>query len=105
MLLHRKPPSQTWRAILEGLVRTVVAADCFPVPTIRFQVLSVFLVLALDRRRIRHSGATADPPAEWTAQKHREAFLWGAEPGYLLLDHDRSFGKDFVNQIRATGFR
>ena len=41
------------------------------VPTIRFQILYVFLVLAHDRRWILHFGVTAHPTAEWTAQQLR----------------------------------
>jgi hypothetical protein len=44
-----------------------VSADFFTVPTIRFQVLYVFLVLAHERRRILHFHVTAHPTAEWTA--------------------------------------
>jgi hypothetical protein len=36
-----------------------VSVDFFTVPTIRFQVLYVFLVLAHDRRRILHFNVTA----------------------------------------------
>ena len=49
------------------------------VPTIRFQVLYVFLVLAHERRRILHFGVTAHPTAEWTAQQLRDAFPWDTE--------------------------
>jgi putative transposase len=42
---HRQPPSQTWRTFLENHVKTMVSVDSFTVPTIRFQVLYVFLVL------------------------------------------------------------
>ena len=45
----------------------MVSVDFFVVPTIRFQILYVFLVLAHDRRRILHFAATAHPTAEWTA--------------------------------------
>jgi hypothetical protein len=41
------------------------------VPTIRFQILYVFLVLAHDRRRILHFAVTAHPTAEWTVQQSR----------------------------------
>jgi putative transposase len=41
----RKPPSQTWRTFLENHVQSLVSVDFFTVPTIRFQVLYVFLVL------------------------------------------------------------
>ncbi|MCX6621283.1 MAG: integrase, partial [Acidobacteria bacterium] len=59
MVRHRKPPSQTWRTFLENHVKTMVSIDFFTVPTIRFQALYVFLVLAHDRRRILHFGVTA----------------------------------------------
>jgi putative transposase len=59
--LH-KPPAQTWRTFLDNLLKTLVSVDFFTVPTIRFQVLYVFLVLAHDRRRILHLGVTAHPP-------------------------------------------
>ena len=52
----------------------MVSVDFFTVPTIRFQLLYVFLVLAHDRRRIVHFNVTAHPTSEWTAQQLREAF-------------------------------
>ena len=63
----RKPPLQNWRTFLENHVKTMVSIDFFTVPTIRFQVLYVFLVLVHDRRRIVHFNVTAHPTAEWTA--------------------------------------
>jgi hypothetical protein len=65
MVRHRRPPSQTWRTFLENHVKTMVSVDFFTVPTIRFEVLYLFLVLAHDRRRILHFGVTAHPTAEW----------------------------------------
>ena len=83
MLRHRKPPSQTWRTFLDNHVKSLVSVDFFTVPTIRFQVLYVFLVLAQDRRRILQFGVTADPTAEWTVQQLRplqhDAAIAGAE--------------------------
>ena len=76
MARGRKPPSQTWRTFLQNHFKTMVSVDFFTVPTIRFQVLYVFLVLAHDRRRILHFAVTAHPTAEWTAQQLREAFPW-----------------------------
>src|SRR3981081_2361112 len=49
MVRLRKPPSQTWRTFLENHVKSMVSVDFFTVPTIRFQILYVFLVLAHDR--------------------------------------------------------
>ena len=39
------PGRQTWRIFLENHFQTMVSVDFFTVPTIRFQVLYVFLVL------------------------------------------------------------
>ena len=103
MVRHRKPPSQTWRTFLDNHVKTMVSVDFFTVPTIRLQVLYVFLVLAHDRRRILYFAVTAHPTGEWTAQQLREAFPWDTAPRYLLRDRDRIFGKDFVDQVKAMG--
>jgi transposase InsO family protein len=99
MIRRRNPPSQTWRTFLENHVKTTVSVDFFTVPTIRFQVLFVFLVLAHDRRRIVHFDVTAHPTAEWTAQQLREAFPFERVPKYLLRDRDRIFGADFTKQV------
>ena len=77
----------------------------FTVPTLRFQVLYVFLVLAHDRRRIVHCNVTAHPTAEWTGQQLREAFPFDQVPRYLLRDRDAIFGKDFRDQVRDMGIR
>src|SRR5467141_5354413 len=105
MVRCRKPPSQTWRTFLENHAEQLVSIDFFTVPTIRFQVLYVFLVLAHDRRRILHFGVTAHPTAEWTAQQLRDAFPWDTAPRYLLRDRDRIFGDDFSRQVEEMGIR
>ncbi len=105
MVRHRRPPSQTWRTFLENHVKTMVSVDFFTVPTIRFQILYVFLVLAHDRRRILHFGVTAHPTAEWTAQQLRDAFPWDTAPRYLLRDRDRNFGSEFTKQVREMGIK
>ena len=105
MVRHRKPPSQTWRTFLANHVQTMVSVDFFTVPTVRFDILYVFLVLAHERRQIVHFAVTAHPTAEWTAQQLREAFPWDSAPRYLLRDRDRIFGQDFVDQVKAMGIK
>ena len=83
---HRQPSSQSWRTFLDNHIKNLVSVDFFTVPTIRFQVLYVFLVLAHDRRRVLHFNVTAHPTAEWTAQQLREAFPCERVPRYLLRD-------------------
>jgi len=105
MMRGRKPPSQTWRTFLENHAQQLVSIDFFTVPTLGFQVLYVFLVLAHDRRRILHFNVTANPTAEWTGQQLREAFPFDQLPRYLLRDRDAIFGQDFREQVRDMGIQ
>jgi putative transposase len=105
MLRRSKPPLQSWRTFLDNHVKSMVSVDFFIVPTIRFQVLYVFLVLAHDRRRILQFGVTAHPTAEWTVQQLRNAFPWNSVPRYQLRDRDRIFGQDFIEQVKAMGIK
>ena len=105
MLRGRRPTSQTWRTFLDNHRTQLVSIDFFTVPTIRFQVLYVFLVLAHDRRRTVHCNVTAHPTAEWTGQQLRDAFPFDQLPRYLLRDRDAIFGQDFREQVRDMGIR
>jgi putative transposase len=87
------------------IVKTMVSIDFFTVPTIRFQVLYVFLVLAHDRRRIVHFNVTAHPTAEWTGQQLREAFPFEQVRRYLLRDRDGIFGSEFRKDVKAMGIK
>jgi hypothetical protein len=104
MVRPRKPPSPTWRSFLKNHIREIVAVDFFVVPTVRNQVLFVFLVLAHERRRVLHFNATANPSAEWTAQQIVEAFPWTAPPKYLLRDRDGVYGEAFRRRVQGMGF-
>jgi putative transposase len=103
MVRSRRPPSQTWRTLLENHAKQLVSIDFFTVPTLRFQVLYVFLVLAHDRRRILHFNVTAHPTAEWTGQQLREAFPFAQLPRYLVRDRDAIFGNEFRGQVQDMG--
>jgi putative transposase len=105
MVRGRKPPSQTWRTFLDNHLQQLVSIDFFTVPTLRFQVLYVFLVLAHDRRRVLHCNVTAHPTAEWTGQQLREAFPFDQLPRYLLRDRDAIFGDAFRGQVRDMGIQ
>jgi putative transposase len=88
---RRKPPSQTWRTFLRTHIGQIVAADFFVVPTATYRLLFVLVLLAHDRRRIRHVAVTAHPTATWTAQQLREAFPWNEAPRFLIHDRDHAF--------------
>jgi transposase InsO family protein len=103
MLRRRKPPSPTWRALLTNHAEDLVAINFFVVPTIRFRVLFVLVVLAHHRRRVLHFNVTENPAAQWTAQQIAEAFPWGEVPRYLLRDRDGVYGKHFRDRVRGMG--
>jgi putative transposase len=88
---RRSPPSQTWRTFLRNHLGQIVAADFFVVPTATCRLLFVLVLLAHDRRRVKHVAVTSHPTAAWTAQQLREAFPWADAPRYLLHDRDHAF--------------
>ena len=89
MVRPRRLSSQTWRTFLRNHLGQIVAADFFVVPTVTYRLVFVLVLLAHDRRRIRHVAVTAHPTAAWTAQQLREAFPWDEAPRYLIHDRDR----------------
>jgi putative transposase len=103
MVRRRKPPSATWRAFLKNHIREIVAIDFFVVPTVRNQVLFVFLILAHERRRVLHFNVTANPTAEWTGQQIVEAFPWDETPRFLLRDRDKIYGAKFRKRVGGLG--
>ena len=74
MVRSPRPPSQSWRTFLDNHISQLASVDFFTVPTVWFEVLFVFVVLAHDRRRVLHFNVTAHPTAAWTAQQILEAF-------------------------------
>jgi putative transposase len=91
MMRPRRPPSQTWRTFLRNHIGQIVAADFFVVRTVTYRLVFVLVLLAHDRRRIRHVAVTAHPTAVWTAQQLREAFPRDEAPRYLIHDRDHVF--------------
>jgi putative transposase len=80
-----RPPSPTWRIFLAIHAKDLVAIDFFTVATVRFEILFVLVILAHDRRRVRHFNITAHSTAAWTAQQMVEAFPWEAVPRYRVI--------------------
>ena len=105
MIRHRNPPSPSWRAFLDNHLKSLVSIDFFTVPTVRFRILFVFLVLSHDRRRIVHFNVTQHPSAEWTGRQLVEAFPWDTVPRYLIRDRDGIYGQDFTRCVNALGIK
>ncbi len=54
-------PVRRWKAFLQNHREAIAAMDFFTVPTLTFQVLYRFFVIAHDRRRILHCNVTRHP--------------------------------------------
>lgn len=98
-----KPRSQTWKTFINNHMTDTVAVDFLVVPTIRFKLLFVFVVLSHDRRKVIHFNVTANPTAQWTAHQITEAFPWNTAPRYLLRDRDKIFGDIFKRRVSSMG--
>jgi transposase InsO family protein len=103
MIRNHKPPSQTWRTFLENHVSDMAAIDLFVVATVSFRLLSCFIVLRHDRRRVVHFNVTPHPTARWTAQQIVEALPYDEAPRFLIRDHDRIYGQDFRERVKHLG--
>ncbi len=96
-------PSPTWKVFLDNHVKALVSIDFFVVPTLKFKILYVLVVLAHRRRRIVHFNVTANPTAQWTAQQMVEAFPLDTAPRYLTRDRDGIYGETFRRRVRSLG--
>jgi len=100
----RQPPSTTWRAFLRAHLAGTIAIDFLTVPAVMFNILYVFFVLALDRRRLLHVNVTSHPHAARAAQQIVEA---GCETGIvrLIRHRDRIYGSVFNARVCHLGIR
>jgi transposase InsO family protein len=73
------------------------------IPTVSFNVLYVFFVLSLERRRILHVNVTAHPHAAWAAQQMVEAVGVDATLSRVIRDRDGIYGKVFDAWVQHMG--
>ena len=99
----KKPPSPTWKAFLKNHVRDLVSIDFLVVPTVRFKVLFVLVILAHHCRRVVHFNVAEHPTARWTVQQIVEAFPWDTAPKYLLRVRDAIYGSQFQRRVKSMG--
>jgi transposase InsO family protein len=96
-------PAKQWKAFLNNHREAIVAMDFFTVPTLTFDVLYCFFVIAHNRRRILHFNVTRHPASEWVSQQLREAFPYDSVPGYLIFDRATNFNEDVVSIVKSFG--
>jgi putative transposase len=98
-----RPLSTTWCTFLRLHLTGALAVDFLTVPTVTLDVLYVFFVLSLQRRRILHINVTAHPHAAWTAQQVVEAAGPDMEAVRLIRDRDGIYGAAFDARVRNMG--
>lgn len=101
----RRTGSQTWSTFLRNQAKGIVAVYMFTVPTVRFQVLYVFVILALERRRLVFANVTTNPTAFWLGQQTVNAFPWDTPPKFMIRDRDGAYGEEFSRRVRSLGIR
>jgi putative transposase len=101
----RRPPSQTWKTFLRNHLAGTIAIDFLAVPTVTFDIVYVFFVLSLERRRVLHVNVTAHPYAAWAAQQIVEAIGSDVVPVRLVRDRDAIFGGAFDARVENLGVR
>ncbi len=101
MIRRTGPPFQTWRTFLDNHAKDLISLDFFTVPTARFRILFVLIILSYDRRRILHFTVTDHPTAVWTARQLLVACGIDEAPHYLLRDRVRIYGDEFSRPAHA----
>ena len=102
----RPGSAQGWKTFIRNHIHETAACDFFTVPTVRFRVLYVFVVLSLDRRRILHFNVTSNPTAAWTARQLFEAFPGDLRlPRFLMRDRDSIYGWEVMPALKAMKMR
>jgi len=105
-LPKRKPDRdqhQRWMTFLRNHQDGIAAMDFLVVPTLRFQLLYVWFVIAHGRRRVLHFGVTAHPTSPWVVQQLREAFPEDTAPRFLIYDNDSIFSDKVTAAIGHLG--
>ena len=95
--------SQSWLTFLRNHLEVSWAMDFFTVPTVRFQILYIFVILNHSRRQVVHFAVTAHPTMAWVIQQLREAMPFGQQPSYLFRDNDGLYGDEVSRFVVGSG--
>ena len=106
----RKPPTekqiQSWKTFLNNHSKEIWAMDYLVVPTLKFKLLYVFIIINHASRKIEHFAVTSNPNLEWVKQQIRNATPFDHKPKYLIHDNDSVFvSSNFRNFLTAVGIK
>lgn len=106
----RKPPTkkqiENWHIFFKNHMDVTWATDFFTIPTIKFEVLYVLIIIEHASRRIVHFAVTKNPDMFWLTQQFRNATPYGDQPKYLIHDNDPVFkSKVFQGFLRNSNIK
>ena len=96
-------PVKRWATFLHNHREVIAGMDFFTVPTLTFDVLYCFFVIAHDRRQILHCNVTRHPSSAWVVQQLRDAFPYDSAPGYLIFDRGPQFNREVIDTVKSFG--
>lgn len=104
-----KQQIQSWKTFLKNQSKNIWAMDYLVVPTLRFKLLYVLIIINHGTRKIEHFAITANPNLEWLKQQIRNATPFDHKPKYLIHDNDPAFicsgFKDFLTSLEIKSKR
>ncbi|SIS64788.1 integrase core domain-containing protein [Salimicrobium flavidum] len=91
----RKPTTDkqrdSWKAFIRNHLSETWAMDFLTIPTIKMDVLYIFVIIHHKTRKIIHFSVTKNPNQQWVKQQLREATPYNQKPTYLIHDNDPVF--------------
>jgi len=106
----KKSPSkkqvQSWKTFLKNHRFNTWAMDYFTIPTLKFNILYVLIVINHGTRKIEHFAVTMNPSVGWLKQQFRNATPYDHKPKHLIHDNDSAFvSQAFQAFLAASGIQ
>jgi putative transposase len=102
----RKPPSerqiQSWKTFLKNHRFETWGIDFFTMPTLKFNILYVLVIINHGTRKIEDFAVTTSPNAFWLVQQMRNATPYDHKPKYLVHDNDAVFTSQVFQRFLAS---
>ena len=90
---HRPRSGHSWRTFIRSHQEQIFACDFLIQHTAWFDLVYVFVVMAISTRRIVLINVTTSPTLDWVKQQIRTIADFGEGPRYLIHDNDGIFGQ------------
>lgn len=106
----KKPPTkrqiQSWKTFIKNHMDVTWATDFFTVPTLKFDILYVLIIIEHGSREVVHFAVTKKPDMFWVRQQFRNATPDTKAPKYLIHDNDPVFkSKVFQDFLESSNIK